>query len=62
MLGGRDGIRPAKNFRDFGKRLVVVDDGAAAAEVVTYYMAKQLDQGLSVAQDSCFQGVAENRI
>ena len=52
MLGGRDGIRPAKNFRDFGKRLVVVDDGTAAAEVVTYYMAKKLDLGLPVAQNS----------
>ena len=52
LLARRRGIRSAQDFRDFGKRLVVVDDLAAAAEVNADYMTKQLDQGLSVAQDS----------
>src|SRR4029077_17706088 len=50
LLGGRPGIWSAKNCRDFGKRLVVVNDGTAAAEIVTYYMAEKLNQCLSVAQ------------
>src|SRR5260370_29033356 len=39
LLGGGRRIRRAENFRDFGKRLVVVDDVTAAAEIVADQMA-----------------------
>src|SRR5438093_9502241 len=62
LLGCEGGIRRAQDSGDFGKRLVIIDNSTTAAEVVTNYMAKQLDQSLSVAQDSRFQRVAQNRV
>src|SRR6266496_5419846 len=60
LLGCECGIRRAQDSGDFGKRLVIIDNGTTAAEVVTNYMAKQLDQSLSVAQDSRFQRVTQD--
>ena len=55
-------VRPAENFGDLGKCLIIINDGTTAAEIVADQMAHELDQSLSVAQDPRFQGVAQNRI
>ncbi len=62
LLAGGRRIRPAENFGDLGKCLIIINDGTTAAEIVADQMAHELDQSLSVAQDPRFQGVAQNRI
>ena len=51
LLADGSRIRPAENFGDLGKCLIIINDGTTAAEIVADQMAHELDQSLSVAQD-----------
>ena len=52
LLRGRRGIWGTKSSGDLGKGLVVVDEGAATAEIGSDHMAKQLHQRLPVPQNA----------
>jgi hypothetical protein len=62
LLCGRCGIRRSENPGDLRKRLVIINNGAATAEIGSDHVAKQLHQRLPVSQNARFQRVAQDRV